>query len=200
MTSILKVDEIQNTDGKTGLVITPDGSVSAVSGVKFPEITGGDPARVITSTTMSSYEEGTWVPQFGYGSPISTSGITYAGFDGRYTRIGNMVYVDGIILISGWTDTSDGSVVITGLPFAVDNYTGLSSILSGSGVCSYSNGFDNVVDVITVVTTKNSDKSLSLYAKFSDRLTENHDSNVLSKDIISNNMGIRFSSAYRTDE
>ena len=34
MSSILKVDEIQNTDGKTGLVITPDGSID---GIKFPE-------------------------------------------------------------------------------------------------------------------------------------------------------------------
>ena len=33
MTSILKVDEIQNTDGKTGIVITPDGSLESV---KFP--------------------------------------------------------------------------------------------------------------------------------------------------------------------
>ena len=58
MTSILKVDEIQNTDGKTGIVITPDGSLESV---KFPEQSSPS-GRVITSTTMSSYEEGTWTP------------------------------------------------------------------------------------------------------------------------------------------
>ena len=58
MTSILKVDEIQNTDGKTGIVITPDGSLESV---KFPEQSSPS-GRVITSTTMSSYEAGTWTP------------------------------------------------------------------------------------------------------------------------------------------
>ena len=87
MSSVLKVDEIQNTDGKTGLVITPDGSID---GIKFPE-EANPSGRVITSTTMSSYEEGEWTPQFAYGPTLSTSGITYSGVSGRYTRIGNMV-------------------------------------------------------------------------------------------------------------
>ena len=115
MTSILKVDEIQNTDGKTGLVITPDGSVS---GVKYPEITGGDPARVITSTTMSSYEEGTWVPTI-EGQTTAGTG-TYSKQKGIYTRTGNLVACMGRVHLSAHTGT--GNMVIAGLPFTQNNF------------------------------------------------------------------------------
>ena len=105
MTSILKVDEIQNTDGKTGLVITPDGSVS---GVKYPEAVA-PVGRTITSTTMSSYEEGTWVP--------TVSGVTdidYKEQRGSYTRMGNLVHCSFQLRVS-WT--ASGELSITNLPF-----------------------------------------------------------------------------------
>jgi hypothetical protein len=79
MSSILKVDEIQNTDGKTGLVITPDGSID---GIKFPE-EANPSGRTITSTTMSSYEEGSWTPVLETGTALTLYG--------RYTKVGNLV-------------------------------------------------------------------------------------------------------------
>ena len=107
MTSILKVDEIQNTDGKTGIVITPDGTVDVPS-VKFPEITGGNPDRVITSTTMSSYEEGTW-------TPISTAGF-FTQADGGYTRVGRLVHASFYIRVPASVNANHFQ--INGLPFA----------------------------------------------------------------------------------
>ena len=109
MTSILKVDEIQNTDGQSALVITPDGSVS---GVKYPEAVA-PVGRTITSTTMSSYEEGTWVPVLEGATTVGTG--TYAQQTGTYTRIGNIVICVCRVEITAHTGT--GSMVITGLPF-----------------------------------------------------------------------------------
>ena len=114
MTSILKVDEIQNTDGKTGLVITPDGSVS---GVKFPEAVA-PVGRTITSTTMSSYEEGTWVPIVAGSTNVGT--CTYLQQEGNYTKTGNLVTCNGYINLTAHTGTGD--MVITGLPFTQNSF------------------------------------------------------------------------------
>ena len=105
MSSILKVDEIQNTTGKTGLVITPDGTVTVPS-VKFPEQSNPS-GRVITSTTMSSYEEGTWTPA---SSAFSIDTIRSA----VYLKVGHWVTV------STFLENSSGNsnvATITGLPF-----------------------------------------------------------------------------------
>ena len=124
MTSILKVDEIQNTDGKTGIVITPDGSLESV---KFPETTGGDPNRVITSTTMSSYEEGTWAPVMasnGFNQSVGT-------LAGRYWKIGSVVHVNARITFVGPAYAfSHGQ--ITGLPFASYETVASASFSSGA--------------------------------------------------------------------
>ena len=119
MTSILKVDEIQNTDGQSALVITPDGSVS---GVKFPEAVA-PVGRTITSTTMSSYEEGIWTitmePSSGFTPTDTTS-------NGYYTKIGNMVTVFGVAemqtpaSLGSWlNDHPDFALKISGLPFNI---------------------------------------------------------------------------------
>ena len=114
MTSILKVDEIQNTDGKTGIVITPDGSLESV---KFPEQSSPS-GRVITSTTMSSYETGTWTPT------VFAEGGGFAGTvdikDANYTKIGSTVWVDAFIE-SNVTAVGNGPAYIGGLPFTVAN-------------------------------------------------------------------------------
>ena len=116
MSSILKVDEIQNTDGKTGLVITPDGTVTVPS-VKFPEQSNPS-GRVITSTTMSSFEEGTWTPV-----PFAASG----GFAGtvtinsaNYTKIGSTVWVDAYFNVDV-TNVGSGDARIGVLPFTVSD-------------------------------------------------------------------------------
>ena len=71
-----------------------------------------------TSELLNDYEEGNWTPAY------DTTGTAFdsATYDyqlGRYTKIGNMVYVQGTIrndtLVKG---SATGSIKITGLPFA----------------------------------------------------------------------------------
>ena len=114
MSSILKVDQIQNTDGQSALVIASDGSVN---GVKYAEAASPS-GRTITSTTMSSFEQGTWVPV-----PAATNG----GFAGtvtinsaNYTKIGSTVWVDTYVSIDV-TNVGSGHALIRGLPFTVSN-------------------------------------------------------------------------------
>jgi len=149
MSSILKVDEIQNTDGQSALVITPDGSVDSI---KFPEQSNPS-GRTITSTTLSSFEQGTWNPEMVTGD---------ARFlDAKYTKINSLVQLRAII--DTITDrTSANNINIVNLPFTprtdseasvsvcmfryVDiptNYTNVVGYLNASGEISfYFTGFD----------------------------------------------------------
>jgi hypothetical protein len=122
MSSILKVDEIQNTDGKTGLVITPDGSID---GVKFPEEVNPS-GRVITSTTMSSYEEGTWVPTI-----LQGSATTFDNPSVIYTKIGQVVTVALTVQIQG--ASSDLEISLPFQPKGHGVYTNQGYFLSGIG-------------------------------------------------------------------
>ena len=112
MSSILKVDQIQNTDGQSALVIASDGSVD---GVKYAEAASPS-GRTITSTTMSSFEEGTWVPT------VSASGGGFAGTvtinNANYTKIGSTVWVSAYLTVDV-TNAGSGGATIGGLPFTV---------------------------------------------------------------------------------
>jgi hypothetical protein len=89
------------------------------------------PASVSASSdanTLDDYEEGTWTPIItgGFtGSPTYTSAET----KGYYTKIGNMVYVNGTITIATIT-TAGTTLTYGGLPFTLANTEG-----TGSGFC-----------------------------------------------------------------
>ena len=106
MSSILKVDQIQNTDGQSALVIASDGSVDSVKYAEESNPSG----RTITSTTMSSYEEGTWVP-----SLSGATGEAYGTRVGLYTKIGNQVACEFYMQLTG-APTGGGNAYIE-LPF-----------------------------------------------------------------------------------
>mgnify|MGYP001136907642 CR=1 FL=1 len=71
-----------------------------------------------TSELFDDYEEGNWAPAYG----TTGTGFDSATYDyqfGKYTKIGNMAYVQGTIradtLVKG---SATGGITITGLPFA----------------------------------------------------------------------------------
>lgn len=70
----------------------------------------------VAANLLDDYEEGSWTPEFGGGTTDPT--ITYTLQEGGYTKIGNLVYVSGrivVLTVSGGT----GSLLIKGLPFTV---------------------------------------------------------------------------------
>lgn len=67
------------------------------------------------------YEEGTFTPVLSFVTPGDLS-VAYSTQRGRYTRMGNLVHVTVEIVTSTFTHTTAASgLVITGLPFAIDN-------------------------------------------------------------------------------
>jgi len=75
----------------------------------------------VIGTTELDYEEGVWVPYFTSGGG-SFGTINYAGRDGSYVRIGNLVHVAGEFYTTSVTvSTASGSVYIAGLPFPISS-------------------------------------------------------------------------------
>ena len=68
-----------------------------------------------SANTIDDYEEGTFTPKYGNDGNTVRSG-SYVKQEGRYTKIGNIVYVY-IRLRSNGINTSNGQVTITPLPF-----------------------------------------------------------------------------------
>lgn len=92
--------------------------------------TGADPAFTTTGTpyvtgisfdagsnTLSNYVTSTWTPTIYGGTTAGTT--TYVSQVGIYTRIGNVVHIQGYIEISAATGTGD--LQIGGLPFTIQN-------------------------------------------------------------------------------
>ena len=80
------------------------------AGVKFPAVQ----VPVADVNTLDDYEEGSWTPTItGSGGG---SGQVYSGQLGRYTKIGQHVYVIGRLMLST-LGTITTAARITGLPF-----------------------------------------------------------------------------------
>lgn len=79
-------------------------------GITFPAI------QLVSSdaNTLDDYEEGTWTPAIqGSGGQ---SGQVYSTQNGRYVKIGRLVYIQGHIILST-LGTITGAVLLSGLPF-----------------------------------------------------------------------------------
>ena len=105
---------------------------TAAKGIDFSANTH---AAGMTSELLNWYEEGTWTPTYTTDGVDFTS-VTYDPVtSGRYTRIGNKVFLEGILRTDAITvGSATGNVVIGGLPF-----TGLTNPY---GTCSLGTAFD----------------------------------------------------------
>jgi len=75
------------------------------SGITFPATQSAS----TDANTLDDYEEGTWTPTLG-------GTATYSIANGRYTRVGNSVFIQGLMTV---TSIGTGSTsTISGLPFA----------------------------------------------------------------------------------
>jgi hypothetical protein len=85
-----------------------------------------------TSELLDDYEEGDWTP--GQGAGLTVVG-TFSS-SGSYTKIGNMVYVKGLIAGSTTVAAGGGSEMLTGLPF-----TALANSVGVAGNAGFSTTF-----------------------------------------------------------
>lgn len=112
-------------NGANGLVLR----ALATSGISPGNTANAD------ANTLDWYAEGTWTPVLTFATP-GDQNIVYAGSGqiGRYTRIGDTVFLFCHINTSTFTHTtSAGNLQITGCPFTSVNVAGLTQISSGMG-------------------------------------------------------------------
>jgi hypothetical protein len=98
--------------------------VVVTTGINFPDDATANPSADVN--TLDNYEEGTWTPVITDGSNNAT--LTTAL--GQYTKIGNLVRLQGYIDVDTMGSVS-GGITITGLPFTSKNHSGRPSVNFG---------------------------------------------------------------------
>lgn len=68
-------------------------------------------------TDLKNYSEGTWVPGISTTGTVGTP--SYSSQNGKYVRVGNLVFIECALGVSSWAGSPTGVMDITGLPFAV---------------------------------------------------------------------------------
>jgi len=111
-------------DSSGNLTLNSGNLVIGTSGKGIDFSATANSSGTMTSELLSDYEQGTWTPTLGGGGNTYTQTTSV----GWYTKIGNYVFVSGVI---NWTAKSGTSGVTVSLPFAVNStgtYRGGGSI------------------------------------------------------------------------
>jgi hypothetical protein len=113
---------ISDGDGNR-LLSTANGYSLALDGGAVPQSGTGItfPATQSASSdanTLDDYEEGTWTPTL-TSAGGAFSGLGYAGQTGKYTKVGNLVWVYGTLYTTSSFTGGSGLVSFAGLPFTV---------------------------------------------------------------------------------
>jgi hypothetical protein len=92
------------------------------------------------ANTLDDYEEGTFTPSFGASTTNPT--ITYLSeTQGKYTKIGNVVYVNARVTLNTYSGGS-GNLELRGLPFTVSSNSQYPSLQIGFKQSWVTNGPD----------------------------------------------------------
>ena len=94
-------------------------------GIDFSVTSSG--SGTMTSELLSDYEEGTFTPVLLFGG--GNTSMTYGSQVGRYTKVGNRVYIS-IYTYPSNKGSSTGAVTISGLPFTSNATSGVIPALS----------------------------------------------------------------------
>ena len=98
------------------------------SGITFPATQSASS----NANTLDDYEEGTWTPTQGAG--LTVIGTFSSG--GNYTKIGNIVYLQGYVVGSTSVAFTNGATVCDGLPFTASS---ASPLQTGLGINAANN-------------------------------------------------------------
>jgi hypothetical protein len=132
---------------------------------------------------LDDYEEGTFTPTF-------TNATSYPTAVGRYTKIGNLVYVN-LNIICGFNNTNSLAQKVGGFPFTVSTVVDLYPV----GIIFPVRGF-NQANVDIHAQGNRSDTSASLYSTTPS--TGNNFTTVIAN-TFANIVEFEFSMTYRTD-
>jgi len=106
------------SNAASSLAVASDNTVLVGNTGTAPSFTGTPTVTSIdftaSSTALDFYQEGSWSPTVTLGG--SSIGITYATQQGRYTRIGNVVFVSILLELLN-KGSSTGTAAIANFPF-----------------------------------------------------------------------------------
>jgi hypothetical protein len=192
----LTVDQIVEKTSAAGItldgVTLKDGNVvpAAGNGIDFSATAGTG-----TSELFNDYEEGTWTPTLITDGTQFTS-VTYDTLvtSGRYTKIGNVVHIQGSLRTDGVTiGSASGSVCVGSLPFTVTaNTAGTQNAISAISIGAASNWAGE--QPISATTVPNSTRFELLYRTSVDGATAN--TSVSDVGITADDNIVRFSATY----
>jgi hypothetical protein len=109
ITEQVRIDSVGNVKLQKNISVGGATVTTSGAGITFPATQSASS----NLNTLDDYEEGTFAPVLTYST--STSGVTYNDQIGHYTKIGNMVLVQGSISVAS-KGTGSGTVRIS-LPF-----------------------------------------------------------------------------------
>lgn len=104
-------------------------------GLKFP----GTQVASTDANTLDDYEEGTFTPTIIRSGSNPSYTASYAS--GNYAKVGNLVHIQFLIIVSSVSSSGSGNIVIDGLPFTSGTGATYSSILN----IGYNDIFDAAV-------------------------------------------------------
>ena len=86
-----------------------------------------------TANLLDDYEEGTWSPTVFGSTTAGSYSLEAARTGGKYTKIGNLVYIEGVLRITSITSAGAGTLKFGGLPFGFGSNPA-SSWNEGTGI------------------------------------------------------------------
>ena len=128
------VPAITTTSGTNNFTVADGNLVIGTSGHGIDFSATADGSGTSTSELLADYEVGTWTPAF---SGLSNT-PTFAGLQGKYVKVGNIVFLSAWMQSSSTlpTFTTVGDpLTITGIPYTANG----SGYVNAHGVVSWSN-------------------------------------------------------------
>jgi hypothetical protein len=92
----------------------------------------------IAANTLNMIEAGLWTPALNFGG--SVTGITYTSQSGKYTKIGDVYYLRGILTLSS-KGAQAGSATLTGIPAAASGFAVGAVICNANGTSWPNNAY-----------------------------------------------------------
>jgi hypothetical protein len=105
----VRIDSIGNVKLQKNISVGGATPTTSGTGITFPATQSAS----TDANTLDDYEEGTWTPSIAGTTTAGTA--TYTAREGKYTKIGNLVYFS--LFVDYTSGTGTGNTKITGLPF-----------------------------------------------------------------------------------
>ena len=104
-----------------------------------------------SANALADYEEGTWTPTYTGGAGAITI-TSYALQSAVYTKVGRVVYIQGVLRTNGISGVSSGTYDIAGLPFNVAANLESSTTNASNIMCSTQSAWTNAPQNSTPTT------------------------------------------------